>query len=176
MDLSQNGSTIMFSTSFDKYPSKPVIASRSAAEAEFRYWLKENNYQTMTDQSGFVWQIIVDVSEGPSPYDRQKPFWDAHIQIKAQLKVERLVATGTLDKDADQRLINLLRATPIPLTLKNMHLTSHSFESLRMSLADTLRQLRKNIEIHSFHDVKRKFCGRWLNNRQLFKHRGTITA
>ncbi|MFW7379351.1 MAG: hypothetical protein ACOH5I_11125 [Oligoflexus sp.] len=158
----------MFTTSWEKYPSKPVISSLSAAEAEFRLWLQENHFQTLTDAAGFVWRLLIRVSEGPAPTDRSKPYWDVDFKIVAKPEMQVLVETGTFDQQSDARLLRLLGDEKVPMRLIEQKIQGHKFEQVRMELAETIRKYRNIINSKTFHAEKRKICSRWLNHHQLF--------
>lgn len=160
----------MFSTSFEKYPSKPVIASRSAAEAELRYWLRENHYHTIQDKAGLQWQVLILVKEGPSP-EHNGPFWELSIRSHTVLTAELLIQTGSLDPIQDKRLLGFLAGAKIPLSSSEKKLNGDKLEGVRMALADYIRKLRAFIESKTFHDVKRKACGQWLDREMEFTHK-----
>jgi hypothetical protein len=159
----------MFTTSWEKYPSKPVITSLTAAEAELQHWLRENQFKEIKDQAGILWQLQLDVHQGPSPSFESGAFWRIILSVQTKVTATQLLMTGTFDSVGDARLLKMLDESIICIKLKPRTLCGHQLDQLRMALMETLGALRVFLESHSFHDVKRRICGEWLDQRCLFK-------
>lgn len=169
MSHSKSDQIVMFTTSWEKYPSKPVISSSSAAEAEFQYWLRENRIHEVIDQAGTPWRVEIKVFQGPSPTFEAGSFWRISLGLEAKVTASRLLAGGSFDPELDARLLKMLGDSEVCIKLKPRIWSGRQIEVLRMQVIESLRSLRSAIESQSFHGVKRRVCGEWLDQRCLFK-------
>jgi hypothetical protein len=145
----------------------------SGADAQFRFWLRENDYHQFPDGVGVQWFLELTVQEGPAPGDWRQKFWRVDMHLGTRMNAEQFCATGTLDVRDDARLLSLLGDSKIPIVLKKRHFSGHRLETIRMQLAENIEFLRSSIKQKSFHDVKRRVCGEWIDRQGWFAHRGT---
>jgi hypothetical protein len=156
---------------FDRLPSKPVVKSLTGAQAEWENWLFSNNFQMMRDADGVDWRVAMTFEQLPSELDRHKGKWIATLQIGADVPIARLVETGTLDPEQDERLIILAGSGAVPLRMKKLRYEALGENEMRETLVRVLPELRENFRKTSLHEVKRSLIHRWVEGLSSFGQR-----
>jgi hypothetical protein len=153
---------------FERLPSKPVVKSLTSAQADFDGWLAQNNFALLRDGDGIDWHLVLTFDQLPSELDRHQGKWVATIQLEVDITAFKLVETGSLDSEADARLIFLAGVSPIPLRMKKMQHEALGEHGMRDMLFQVLPELRNNFGKMSLHQVKRDLVGRWVESLSAF--------
>jgi hypothetical protein len=153
---------------FDRLPSKPVIKSLTSAQAEWENWLSQNNFEFMRDGDGIDWQVAMTFDQLPSEIDRHKGKWIATVQLGIDLSVSKLIESGTIDPDQDERLIFLAGTGKIPLRMKKLRYEALGENEMRDVLVRILPELRENFRKTSLHSIKRNLVNRWVDGLASF--------
>jgi len=151
----------------DKLPKRPVVSSKAAADAEFEYWLKENNFDRLKDGDGLAWNLNLKVSRIPEPAAKEAP-WTLTLHLTAQVTVKSLVETHTLEPDLDSRLIEMIGDNAIDINLKPIQRKAMTLEDARRLLAVVLPETRDKVALSSFREIKRSLVGRWVDQSRVF--------
>ncbi len=158
----------MYSTDPDKPPKRPVTLSLSAALAEVDRWARENLFDTLVDGDGLSWRLTMSSEERPARQEPRTLEVEVRFLLRAEAEAETFVATGTLDRQADARLIGLLEDVTVPLAMKPIVRTASGYEAARRLVRDELPRLKSRIAGSSLHEVKRALIGRFVDERCLF--------
>lgn len=159
---------------FDRLPSKPVIKSLTGAQAEWENWLLNNNFQFLRDGDGIDWRVSMAFEQLPSEIDQHQGKWIATLQIDADLPISKLIETGTLDAEQDDRLIILAGSGNIPLRMRRLRYEAQGENEMRETLVRVLPELRENFGKTSLHEVKRTLLGRWVESLAGFGQREAL--
>lgn len=151
----------------DKLPKRPVVTSKTAADAEFDYWLKENNFSSLKDGDGLAWNLNLKIARVPEPAAREAP-WTLTLHLTAQVNAKTLVETHTLEPDLDSRLIELIGEHTIDINLKPIQRKAMTKEDARRMLAVVLPETRDKVALASFREIKRSLVGRWIDQTRVF--------
>jgi hypothetical protein len=161
---------------FDRLPTKPLIKSLASAQAEWDEWLAQNLYDFIRDGDGMDWRLIMKFDQLPSELDRHQGKWVATLRFGIDVPVKTLVDTGTLDREADARLIKLLGDSLVPLRMRQLTYETSSENEMREMMSRVLPELRENFRKTSLHQVKRDLVGRWLDSLGEFGARESTGA
>jgi hypothetical protein len=156
---------------FDRLPTKPVVKSLASAQAEWDQWLAQNHIDFLRDGDGVDWKLVMNFDQLPSDLDRHQGKWVATLQLGIDLPVSKLVETGTLDAEADARLLALSGNGLVPLRMKKLQYEASSDHEMRDVLSRVLPELRENFRKTSLHNVKRDLLGRWIDGLSVFGER-----
>lgn len=151
----------------DKLPKRPAVASQTAADAEFDYWLRENNFDRIKDGDGLTWKLDLQVFRQPEPAAREAP-WILTLHLTTSVSAKLLMATKSLDAVQDNRLIDLMGDRSIDISLKPVQHKAVTREDARRLLAVVLPETRKKMEQASLKDIKRTLVGRWVDQSRMF--------
>jgi hypothetical protein len=151
----------------DKLPKRPVVSSKAAADAEFEYWLKENNFDHMKDGDGLPWKLELKIARVPEPAKREAP-WTLTLHLTAQVTAKTLVETHTLEPEQDSRLIEMMGDHVIDINLKPVQRKAMTREDARRMLAVVLPETRDKVALSSFREIKRSLVGRWIDQSRVF--------
>jgi hypothetical protein len=153
---------------FERLPKKPVVMSKASAQAEWDEWLAQNIYDFVRDGDGMDWRLIMQFDQLPSELDRHQGRWVATLKFGLDTPVKTLIDTGTLDVEADARLIELLGDSLVPLRMRQMTYEAASENEMRETMSRVLPELRDNFRKTSLHLIKRDLIGRWVESLSVF--------
>lgn len=151
----------------DKLPKRPAVASQTAADAEFDYWLRENNFDRIKDGDGLFWKLDLQVFRQPEPAAREAP-WILTLHLTTKVSAKILIGTQTLDAVQDSRLIDLMGDHVIDINLKPVQHKAMTREDARRLLAVVLPETRLKMEAASLKEIKRTLVGRWIDQSRVF--------
>jgi hypothetical protein len=160
----------MYSNSTDpeKPPKRPVVGSLAGALNELDNWLKENQYESLSDADGLAWKLDLKVSQAPVKGDPKGLVWRVRIGLRRELDAEDLLAAGILKLPEDERLLGLIGDEIVPLAMKPaLHEVPGELEARRL-VADELPRLKATLAKKSLIDIKRSLIGRWVDERSRF--------
>lgn len=151
----------------DKLPKRPAVASQTAADAEFDYWLRENNFDRIKDGDGVIWNLDLQVFRQPEPAAREAP-WILTLNLTTKVTAKILIGTKTMDVVQDSRLIDLMGDHSIDINLKPVQHKAMTREDARRLLAAVLPETRLKMAAASLKEIKRTLVGRWIDQSRLF--------
>lgn len=158
----------MYNTDPNKIPRQHLAASSRSAREQFQNWLAENDLQQIYDADGTAWKLTVKVLEKPSSEDMHQAVFEAELNLNAGADAAEFTRTGILNPYTDTRLIAMIGEATIPLQMKPLHFSAPNVEQLRLMFADRVTEVKKKLQTHSLHAVKRQLIGRWIDERAVF--------
>jgi hypothetical protein len=158
----------MFNTNADKPPKRPLVPSQLAALTEVTHWLKENQFDTLTDADGLTWRLNTKVVQLPEAGNPKGLIWQLRLTLTVSATAAELIKTGTLAATDDARLIGLIGAEPVVMAMKPNVYTSKDEDGLKAILIEVLPKLREKIAKSHLHEVKRGLIGRFIEGRSIF--------
>jgi hypothetical protein len=114
------------------------------------------------------WRLVMQFDQLPSELDRHQGRWVATLKFGLDTPVKTLIDTGTLDVEADARLIELIGDSLVPLRMRQMTYEAASENEMRETMSRVLPELRDNFRKTSLHQIKRDLIGRWVDSLGVF--------
>ncbi|MDA9951145.1 hypothetical protein N9D31_01095 [Oligoflexaceae bacterium] len=148
----------------DKLPTKPVISSQWAAEAEARQWTHENAEKTMVDGEGLEWRVCQSCEQQVSG----ERLFEIKIWLEADPSVGQLIESGALDQKTDERLIEILGDAKIPMSTKVKSYTAPTQGSAKNVSQSTIDDMRQRLKKAQINETKRKLLFRFVENKTYF--------
>lgn len=158
----------MYTTSKGDTLSKPVFPSTVHGNESIKRWLKENRYEKILDSDGLEWHCEFDLKSCPHPKKPRGVAIEARMIWKTTAVTRQFVESGTLDREIDERLIELIGARSIELAMKPIYYTADSEEDLRGFISDIVPSFRQKLTTQPLKDIKRLLITRWIDEHQAF--------
>jgi len=149
-------------------PSRPVVTSQLAAEAIVNQWSRENERQKITDGDGLDWRLECEIDQEIIEPLQKKEIWKVSLRLICDASSEDLVKTGALDSEKDERIIDLLGDSRVPLSLKPRVFQAKSIEEAKNLSLETLDRLEKEMAKASLLEAKRRLIFRFVDQSSLF--------
>ncbi len=156
----------------DKLPTRPVVTSRLAADAQMQHWLEVNQVKNIEDQDGSTWQLRVDVQQLPDPGDLHRPLWEITLSLSTALTAADCLATDVLSLDEDSRLVEMLGNAAVPLSMRPIRMSAHDIDEARNGFVAALERLKRDFPATNLREIKRRILSAWIENRCLFGNEG----
>jgi hypothetical protein len=145
-------------------PAKPpVVPSQLGALALVERWLVENRFDRVVDADGLAWRLAIQVEHVPAAARRVA--FQLRLVVATEVTAGDLVATGTLAKTTDERLIELLGEDRVTLRMRPEVHVAASEDEAKARLTELLPALRERLAGTSLHLVKRRLVGRHIDER-----------
>lgn len=158
----------MYNMDPDKLPKRAVVSSQAGAENELRNWLRDNQFESLTDADGLDWQLDLKVTQVAAPQDPKGLLWQIRLGLRRDVDGAELLAAGILQRPADDRLVDLIGEEVISLTMKpQLFEAANELEAKRI-VADALPRLKADLAKKSLIDTKRSLVGRWVDQASRF--------
>ncbi len=158
----------MYNTDPDKAPKRPIVTSLVGALSEIRKWQQDNQLGAVHDADGMTWELAVKVTSLPDPHTAKSLLWQVRMGLSVRASAEEFVADGTLARPADARLLDLIGAERVEISMKPVIYTVTSEDEARQVIGTELPRLKANFAGRALREVKRTLIGRWINARCLF--------
>jgi hypothetical protein len=158
----------MNSLDFDSRPRSPVVPSQLTANHLIEQWARENDFSSLKDGEGVVWDLDLVTKEIADPNNPAGLIWEVSLILRTDIRINDLLASGVLDREADARLVHLLGEKPIPFFLKPKVFIGKSDEEVRKLVVAALPVLRRDFALANLKAIKRKFLGLWLDASREF--------
>lgn len=158
----------MYSMDQNKMPRRPVVLSQAAASAEFELWVRENRYEKVLDGDGLPWHVELTAMPIPDPENLPRGMWELRMEARVEVNATSLLATGTMDPIADERLLLLIGTESIPLQMKPEVRYARSLEESKRALFEMIPKVKDTLVKGSLRDIKRALIGQWIDRRCLF--------
>jgi hypothetical protein len=145
-----------------------IVVSSSQAEHQLQTWLRENNFEDLTDADGVRWKISIKMENHADPVNRHGSIVQAVIAFESLIDTRTLLATRTFDETNDERLLGLFSHRVIHHKLPSMTLIANSSARLRTDFAAQLIELRKSFAAKSFKAIRQQAVREAINNAGRF--------
>lgn len=164
----KTGVGVMYITDPDRPAKKPVVQSQLAALREVERWMAEQGYGELKDAAGVPWQLNLTSREVPDEENPERLRWFLRLDLQTTLTGPLLVKTGTLAREADDRLLAFLGKAFVTVRMRPVEFEAGTPEMARQELLERIPKLRAQIRENHLHEVKRGLIGRWIDRRGCF--------
>ncbi len=147
------------------HPKKPALISHLSAKMQADQWTQYNVINTITDGDGLKWKVAINSEEKIAD---QKRLLITTISFEAHASGQDLVATRTLEKMQDARLISLIGNRKIPFILKPLVFHASTVEEVHRMVSLRLNAYKKEFCVRSLSELKRKWIGIWIDRQKRF--------
>ncbi len=163
---------------FQKTHQPLVHVSQAQAEHQLQSWLRENNFESLTDADGLVWKLTTRIDNHADPVNRRGSLLQATLDIECTLDVNQLIATQTFDPVEDERLLGLFSHRVIRHPLTPVVLIAENQTRLRTDFASQLVSLRQTFAKTSYKKQRQDAVRKTINDSGMFAHtpKDTITV
>jgi hypothetical protein len=149
-------------------PRKLVVPSLTQANAEIEMWLRHNKYDAVKDADGQIWALTVKAERIMRRTLQMDLVWEVQMRLEAAVNVQQFVATGVLDPQKDERMMDLIGDAAVPLKMRPIRNFAQTEDDVKLIILEGIPKLRSKLLRSSLIEVKRTLIGRWLNARCSF--------
>lgn len=149
-------------------PSRPVVTSQLAADAIIAHWNEQNTQRQLKDKEGLNWDVNVTAQQEVREPLQQREIWKITVKMIADAKAESFVASGVLDGDRDERLIQLLGNSLVPLALKPRSFDANNLEEAKNLTIELLDRIATELHSKDRKEAKRQLIYRFIDQASLF--------
>ena len=152
----------------NSHRSTNEAAGAVGAKLQFDNWLKANRYKLLEDRQGSRWSLVLESDISPDEDDFKKPRWTIKLSLTLRVDSSELVSTGVLDSQRDDRTIQLMSSSVIPMVMVRPEYYCSSVEEARAYIADEIGRVKDSLSDEKIHDIKRSLIFKWIDNRKVF--------